>query len=95
LQQIIDILKAQTSAEIILVTSVFMANNEEMDFVEPFYVAMISLAEFNQIPVARFHRLMQEKITLGLSFESLVLDDMVQPYEKGYNLMAETIMQLF
>lgn len=96
IRQIIEDIKADPEADIILLTSSYIGDNEENRFVEEFYQQLVELgAEFN-LPVSLTHRYWKEKIDDGeADFLSLVQYDMVHPTELGYRFMAEALMLLF
>jgi len=94
LQSIIDRVRENTYAEIILVTSVHLAESRDNAIAAPFYLAIEDLGVENGLPVARVHEYWKKKIAEGAEFRALVQLDMVHPTVEGYRLMAEAIMEV-
>jgi lysophospholipase L1-like esterase len=92
---IIKKIKAGGDADILLVTSGYIGNDNENSFVEDYYHVLEVLGEEWSLPVIRVHAYWKEKIDGGVDFLSLVQYDFVHPTVAGYRLMAEAIMQLF
>ncbi len=95
LQSIIDRIRENTDAEIILLTSVHLGESRDNATAAPFYAKIEELAAENSLPVARVHEYWRKKIQEGVEFRSLVQFDMVHPTVEGYRLMAEAIMEVF
>ncbi len=95
IQKIIDEIRDDSDAEIVLVTSDYIGNNRENRFVGEFYRQLEVLAETNGLPVAKVHEYWKQRIDEGVEFRSLVQGDLVHPTVAGYKLMAEAIMKLF
>ncbi len=95
LQSIIDRIREDTNAEIILITSVHLADARDNAIAEPFYAKIEELAAENSLPIARVHEYWRKKIAEGVEFGSLVQFDRVHPTVEGYRLMAEAIMEVF
>ncbi|MEI7590113.1 MAG: GDSL-type esterase/lipase family protein [Deltaproteobacteria bacterium] len=91
----IEDIKFDSDADIILLTSSYLGENAENNFVEEFYQQLEGLAISYNIPIAKTHTHWQNKIKDGIAFESLLLHDGVHPTISGYALMAEAIMELF
>jgi len=95
LQSIIDRIRENTDAEIILLTSVHLGESRDNATAAPFYAKIEELAAENSLPVARVHEYWRKKIQEGVEFRSLVQFDMVHPTVEGYRLMAGAIMEVF
>ena len=91
----IDTLQADTDAEIILITSVYIQNSRENDMAERFYDRLAELADECSLPIARVHDYWKKMIREGADFRKLVQYDGVHPTVEGYRLMAEAIMEIF
>ena len=91
----IEKINENTNADIILITSDYIGDNDDNRSVERYYRQLTVLGEDYRIPVALVHEYWKKKITDGIPFESLVQYDGVHPTEDGYRLMAEAVMKLF
>lgn len=92
---IISKLKQASSCEILLMTSVAPADPHEAGLAEPFYGALMAIAEKEHIPLALVHEYWKKKVADGVTFDKLVQADLVHPTTEGYRLMAEAIMEVF
>jgi len=95
IKDIIEKLKENTDADIILITSGYIGDNDDNRSIERYYQQLTVLGEDYRIPVALVHEYWKKKVTDGIPFESLVQYDGVHPTEEGYRLMAEAVMTLF
>ena len=95
IKDIIEKIKENANADIILITSGYIGDNDDNRLVERYYQQLTALGEDYRIPVALVHEYWKKKITDGIPFESLVQYDGVHPTEEGYRLMAEAVMKLF
>lgn len=95
IKSMIDRIRLDTSAEILLLTSCAINHEEENRVARAFYQSIIDLGDEENLPVARVHRYWEEKIREGIPHRSLVQGDMVHPTVEGYRLMAEAIMEKF
>ena len=96
IRRIIEGIKADSGADIVLLTSSFLGSNEENGLVEEYYRQLVDLGTEYGLGVSLTHRYWKEKIDEGeADFLSLVQYDMVHPTELGYRLMAEALMTLF
>jgi acyl-CoA thioesterase-1 len=95
IKDIIEKINGNTDAEIILITSGYIGDNDDNRRVERYYQQLTVLGEDYRIPVVLVHEYWKKKITDGVAFESLVQYDGVHPTEEGYGLMAEAVMKLF
>ena len=86
---------AATTAEILLVTSVALANDSENQMIEAYYQRMADVAEEEGAALAGVHAYWGKKIAAGLPHSSLVQSDGVHPSVEGYRLMAEAIGNVF
>ncbi len=94
-QWMVDEIREDGDAEIVLVTSSYVGNNRETRFVENFYRELENLAAVNGLPLARVHSYWKKRIGEDVEFRTLVQADLVHPTTAGYKLMAEAVMQLF
>lgn len=95
IRTMIDHIRAETDAEILLVTSVPIMHQEEDFMAENFYNRLIDLSHEENIPIALVHDYWKKKISEGTDIRRLVQMDMVHPNMEGYRLMAEAIMDVF
>jgi acyl-CoA thioesterase-1 len=92
---IIEKIREHGNTDIVLITSVYIGDNEDNRRVERYYHQLEVLGGEYDIPVVLTHEYWKKKIQHGVIWESLVQFDYVHPTEKGYRLMAEAIMELF
>ena len=91
----IQFIKNEYAAEIILVTSVCFESPAENAAINTFYQKLAELSEMLSLPLAKVHDHWQEKLQKGISYDSIVKNDYVHPTEAGYQLMAEAIWSVF
>jgi acyl-CoA thioesterase I len=89
---IIDRLRRETTAEVLLLTSVALADPQEDALALRYYETLEQLADILNTPIARVHAYW--KNTTGGSYDGLLQADLVHPTSAGYRLMAEAIMQV-
>ncbi len=95
IKTIVDRVRSDTCAEILLLTSVPIMH-QDVDFMaENFYNRLIEISNEETIPIALVHQYWKKKISEGTDIRSLVQMDMVHPNVEGYRLMAEAIMEIF
>lgn len=94
-EAIIQLIKKEYSAEIILVTSVCFITPGDNAAINTFYQKLAELAEDYGLPLVKVHDYWQLKLDQGIPYDSIVKNDFVHPTEAGYQLMAEAIMQVF
>jgi len=92
---IIDGIRENGDADIVLITSGYIGDNEDNRHVEGYYHQLEALGADYGIPVVLTHEYWKRKIREGVIFGSLVQYDGVHPTEEGYRLMAEAVMNLF
>jgi acyl-CoA thioesterase-1 len=92
---IIDTVRENGDADIVLITSVYIGDNDDNRRVEGYYHQLEILGKDYRIPVVLTHEYWKKKIREGTFFGSLVQYDGVHPTEEGYRLMAEAIMSIF
>lgn len=92
---IIDGIRENGDADIVLITSGYIGDNEDNRHVEGYYHQLEALGADYGIPVVRTHEYWKRKIREGVIFGSLVQYDGVHPTEEGYRLMAEAVMEHF
>ncbi len=95
IESIILKIRENSNAEIALVTSVALLNQEENIIAEEFYDEILECGERYNLPVAAVHEYWKEKISSGIRQSLLVQSDGIHPTEKGYELMAEAVFKLF
>jgi len=91
----VEAIRADGDADIVLVTSVYIHQSRENDMAEVFYGILEELAAEFSLPIARVHEYWKKKIDEGTMFSRLVQYDGVHPTVDGYRLMAEAIMEVF
>lgn len=92
---IVETIKYDGNADILLVTSVYIQNSRENEMAEEFYSKLEELAGDYSLPIARVHEYWKKAVLNGIQFSHLVQYDGVHPTVEGYRLMAEAIMELF
>ncbi len=93
-EQIIRKITSETSAELLLLTSIPIISPYENKIAEAFYARIFECGvEFN-IPVVQVHEYWKKKISGGIKHVSLIQEDGVHPLENGYILIAEAIMEM-
>ncbi len=95
IRTMIDQIRADTFAEILLLTSVPIMHQEEDFMAENFYSRLIEVSREESIPIALVHNYWKKRMSEGTDIRSLVQMDMVHPNMEGYRLMAEAIMDVF
>ena len=95
IRAIIDKIKEKGNADIVLITSGYIGNNDDNLHVEGYYRQLEMLGEDYGLSVVLTHEYWKKKIRDGVLFGSLVQHDGVHPTEEGYRLMAEAIVELF
>jgi lysophospholipase L1-like esterase len=86
---------SRSDADIVLVTSVCLDDNQQDELMRIYYDELDALAGKCRLPIVKVHEYWKSKISEGIDFVDLTLYDRAHPNEKGYQLMAEAIMQLF
>ncbi len=94
-QQIVEQIRNETDAEILIITSVPVVYERMDEIADDFYGRLEAVAEREGLAIVRVHRYWMEKIEQGLEFTSLVQGDQVHPNVEGYRIMAEAIMGAF
>jgi len=92
---IIDGIRTSGDADIVLITSSYIGDNEENRHIEGYYRQLEALGREYGIAVARTHEHWKKKVGEGVARGSLVQYDGVHPTDEGYRLMAEAVMNLF
>ena len=92
ISRIIDRLQQETAAEVLLLTSVALADPHEDSMALQYYERLEQVARQRAVPIARVHAYWKEKT--GGSYDGLLQADLVHPTSAGYRLMAEAIMQV-
>ncbi len=93
LRAIIEKIKNDTESCIMLITSVSLEGEDDY-LAENYYSVMEELAVKYRTSIARVHSYWKNKIAAGVNRGSLVQSDRVHPNVKGYQLMAEAIMEV-
>jgi len=95
IDSLISKIRETTSSEIALLTSVPLLDPYENKTALEFYRKIIESGDKNNIPVVCVHRYWETKISSGIMHSLLVQGDGIHPTEKGYELMAEAVFELF
>jgi len=95
IESIIVKIKDKLNSEIALLTSVAIQDNSMNKVANEFYRKISDSAKKYDLPVAAVHEYWGKKIALGIKHSQLVQYDGVHPTEKGYELMAEAVFELF
>jgi acyl-CoA thioesterase I len=90
--QMIDSIRKESPAEVLLVTSSYIDNPGEMAMVEPYYKALAEVGLEYSVPVAPVHLYWKGKVDGGIPQKDLVQSDGEHPTVAGYRIMAEAIM---
>ncbi len=94
IRAIVEKVRSDTDAEILLVTSVPIVTHPAEDkMTGRFYDALADIAGEEGCAIAPVHRYWKKKIADGVDFSGLVQADEVHPTVEGYRLMAEAIME--
>ena len=88
-------IRDETSAEILLLSSVPIMMEHDNRMAEEFYDVLVSVSENDNVPIALVHRYWNKKVSEGLDFNQLVQNDRVHPNVEGHRIMAEAVMELF
>lgn len=97
IQRMIEGIRKNTQAEIVLVTAVYLDDPKSYNFVEAFFYGKLEeMAEKFGLAVARVHEHWKKQVKSGaVDFRELVQSDEVHPTVTGYRLMAEAVMDVF
>ncbi|MCL1865296.1 MAG: SGNH/GDSL hydrolase family protein [Spirochaetes bacterium] len=95
IESIIVKIKNRLNPEIALLTSVAIQDKNMNKVAKEFYMKISQSGEKYNLPVITVHEYWEEKISSGIKHSQLVQYDGVHPTEKGYELMAEAVFELF
>jgi lysophospholipase L1-like esterase len=95
IDSMIQTIREKPTIEIILVSSVCFNSPRENADINPYYDKLDILSKTYFLSFAKVHEYWRTNIDGGTPYNNIVMDDMVHPTEKGYELMAEAIMKLF
>ncbi|MCL2155747.1 MAG: SGNH/GDSL hydrolase family protein [Leptospirales bacterium] len=95
IESIIGKIKERLDPEIALLTSVAIQDNSMNRVANEFYMKISQSGEKYKLPVISVHEYWEKKIASGIKHSQLVQYDGVHPTEKGYELMAEAVFELF
>jgi len=95
IESIILKIKEKTDPEIILLTSVALLNPDENRIAREFYRKIDECGTRHNLPVVRVNEYWEKKIASGIKHSQLVQSDGIHPTERGYELMAEAIFEIF
>jgi acyl-CoA thioesterase-1 len=92
IEAIVERVRQESSAEVLLLTSTLPADASDFDVVAPFYAELKQIAQDQTCALAPVDEHWRNAIAGGCSHDELVLDDRVHPSEAGYRLMAKAVM---
>ena len=92
IEAIVERIRQESSAEVLLLTSTLPADTSEFDVVAPFYAELKQIARDKACALAPVDEHWRNAIAGGRPHDELVLHDRVHPSETGYQLMAEAVM---
>jgi acyl-CoA thioesterase-1 len=92
IEAIIERIRQESSADVLVLTSTLPADASELDVVAPFYAVLKDIAREKGCGVALVDEHWRVSIAADTPHDSLVLYDRVHPSEEGYRLMAEAVM---
>ena len=95
IESIITKTKDRLNSEIALLTSVAIQDKIMNSVANKFYTKISEIGKKYNLPVAAVHEYWNRKIASGIDHSQLVQYDGVHPTEKGYELMAEAVFELF
>lgn len=95
IEEIIEEIEADCDAEIVLITSSFLEDENEYNYVKRYYDQLEELACKYRLPISRTDHYWKRAIDNGVDFGTLVQYDLVHPTAEGYRLMAMALMELF
>jgi lysophospholipase L1-like esterase len=95
IESIILKIREKSDPEIVLLTSVALLNPEENMIAREFYSKIHECGIKYNLPVVSVNEYWEEKISAGIKHSSLVQADGIHPNEKGYQLMAEAVFEIF
>ncbi len=94
IRNIISRIHEHSRCDILLMTSVAVADPHDNAQARAFYNAIIDISQREGLPCARVHECWEREIASGRRWQELVQADGVHPTEEGYRLMAEAIMEV-
>jgi acyl-CoA thioesterase-1 len=95
-REIVETIRADTRAEVVLVTSVWVDDPVFYKLAEAFYRRIEEVADACGLTVARVHEHWKRRVQSGEADHSkLVQLDAIHPTEQGYRLMAEAVSGVF
>jgi lysophospholipase L1-like esterase len=95
IESIIVKIKNRLNSEIVLLTSVAIQDNNMNKVANKFYMKISESGKKYNLPVIYVHEYWEKRISSGVKHSQLVQYDGVHPTEKGYELMAEAVFELF
>lgn len=94
IEEIIEEIRADGDADIVLVTSSYLEDEREYAFIKAYYDQLIALADRYGLAIARTDLYWKTAIDRGVDFGELVQYDLVHPTALGYRYMAQAVMDL-
>ena len=95
IESIIIKIKDKLNSEIALLTSVAIPDKNMNKVANKFYMKISDSAKKYNLPVIAVHEYWEKKIGSDVEHSQLVQYDGVHPTNKGYELMAEAVFELF
>ncbi len=85
----------ETSAEVVLVTSMLPRSENDRESLMRYYDVIIDYSKEYGLPLIRLDQLWMRSLNGERDFDEIVLPDGIHPSEEGYALIAAEFMKLF
>ncbi|MCX7991410.1 MAG: SGNH/GDSL hydrolase family protein [Proteobacteria bacterium] len=95
LNEMINIIKSKTQAEILAISSEILEDEEADKTVRKYYDKIQKVSREQKIAFVDIHRYWHQKIREGVDINSLLIPGLDHPNEEGYKLFAKIIADIF